>query len=158
MLAKRFWRPCGAVQVAEGAEARIDTQAFLEQWKNELGITVEIRQTDFATFLADQDAGRLQMFNAGWIVDYPDPENILDLLFHSQSTINRTGYSNAEVDDIVERARVESDQELRLRLYQQAERLVVSDAGWLPLYFSQSHIVVNSDVEGWFEPPMRPTR
>lgn len=146
--------PIVLTEVGGGAEARIDTQAFLEQWKNELGIIVEIRQTDFATFLADQDAGRLQMFNAGWIVDYPDPENILDLLFHSQSTINRTGYSNAEVDRILEQARVESDPELRLRLYQQAERLVVSDAGWLPLYFSQSHVVVNAAVGGWFEPPM----
>ena len=43
-------------EVGGGAEAAIDTQAFLEQWRTELGLDVEIRQTDFATFLAEQDA------------------------------------------------------------------------------------------------------
>lgn len=71
-------------EVGGGAEGRIDTQAFIQQWREELGIEVRIQQTDFATFLADQDAGRLQMFNAGWIMDYPDPEDILDLKFHTE--------------------------------------------------------------------------
>ena len=141
-------------EVGGGAEGRIDTQAFLEQWRTELGIDVEIRQTDFATFLADQDAGRLMMFNAGWIMDYPDPEDILDLKFHSGSSLNDVNYANAEVDGLLERARTERDPEARLQLYQRAERLIVEDAAWLPLYFSQSHVVINEAVIGWFEPPM----
>ncbi len=141
-------------EVGGGAEARVDTQAFLEQWRNVLGITVEIRQTDFATFLADSDAGRLQMFNAGWILDYPDPEDILDLKFHSRSSLNDVGYANPEVDALLDRGRVERDPAARIALYQQAERLIVEDVAWIPLYFSVSHVVVNKAVEGWFEPPM----
>jgi len=141
-------------EVGGGAEAAIDTQAFLEQWRNELGLDVEIRQTDFATFLAEQDAGELQMFNAGWIMDYPDPEDILDLKFHSASQLNDLEYENPEVDSLLERARVELDPELRLELYRDAELLIVDDAAWLPLYFSQTHVVVNEAVNGWFEPPM----
>ncbi len=141
-------------EVGGGAEARTDTQAFLEQWRNELGIEVEIRQTDFATFLADQDAGRLQMFNAGWIMDYPDAEDILDLKFHSSSSLNDVGYSNEDVDALLEEARVESDPNRRISLYQDAERLIIDDVGWIPLYFSVSHVVISTDVEGWFEPPM----
>ena len=141
-------------EVGGGAEARIDTQAFLEQWRIELGIDVEIRQTDFATFLAEQDAGELQMFNAGWIMDYPDPEDILDLKFHSASQLNDLGYGNPQVDALLEEARTEQDSELRLQLYRDAEQLIIDDAAWLPLYFSQSHVVVNEVVKGWFEPPM----
>ncbi len=141
-------------EVGGGAEGRIDTQAFIQQWREELGIEVRIQQTDFATFLADQDAGRLQMFNAGWIMDYPDPEDILDLKFHSRSELNDVGYANAEVDALLEQARVEQDADARLGLYRRVERLIVEDAAWLPLYFSQSHVVVSEDVEGWFEPPM----
>ena len=141
-------------EVGGGAEARTDTQAFLEQWRNELGISVEIRQTDFATFLADSDAGRLQMFNGGWIMDYPDPEDILDLKFHSESPLNDIGYSNPEVDALLDRARVEPDPARRIVLYQDAERLIVEDVAWIPLYFSVSHVVVNEAIEGWFEPPM----
>ena len=146
--------PIVITEVGGGAEARIDTQAFLEQWRTELGIEVEIRQTDFATFLSEQDAGELQASNAGWIMDYPDPEDILDLKFHSSSQLNDLGYENPVVDDLLERARVELDPELRLELYRDAERLIVDDAAWLPLYFSQSHVVVNPAVQGWFEPPM----
>ena len=146
--------PIVLTEVGGGAEARTDTQAFLEQWRNELGIAVEIRQTDFATFLADQDAGRLQMFNAGWIMDYPDAEDILGLKFHSESSLNDVGYSNPEVDLLLDEARIERDPQRRLELYQQAELLIVDDVAWIPLYFQLSHVVINPDIEGWFEPPM----
>ena len=141
-------------EVGGGAEGRIDTQAFIQQWKEELGIDVRIEQTDFATILARQDEGSLQMFNAGWIMDYPDPEDILDLKFYSGSALNDVNYSNTDVDAILEEARIEQDPGRRLELYQQAEILIIEDAAWLPLYFSQSHVVINEDVEGWFEPPM----
>ena len=146
--------PMIITEVGGGAEARIDTQAFLEQWRIELGLDVEIRQTDFATFLSEQDAGLLQMFNAGWIMDYPDPEDILDLKFHSSSELNDLGYENAVVDDLLEKARVELDPVFRLELYREAERLIIEDAAWLPLYFSQNHVVVKPEISGWFEPPM----
>lgn len=146
--------PIVLTEVGGGAEARTDTQAFLEQWRTELGIEVEIRQADFATFLADQDSGRLQMFNAGWIMDYPDAEDILDLKFHSFSSLNDVGYSNSDVDALLDDARVETDPARRIALYQNAERLIIDDVAWIPLYFSLAHVVVNADVDGWFEPPM----
>ena len=39
-------------------------------------------------------------------------------------------------------------------VFRDVEQLIVDDAAWLPLYFSQAHVVVNEDVVGWFEPPM----
>jgi oligopeptide transport system substrate-binding protein len=146
--------PIVVTEVGAGAEGRVDTQAFLEQWRTVLGIRVEIKQADQATFLADQDAGRLQMFNSGWIMDYPDAEDVLDLKFHSNSTLNDLNYSNPQVDGLLNQARVERDPERRIRLYQDAEKLIVQDAVWIPLYFSQAHVVVNKAVKGWFEPPM----
>lgn len=146
--------PIVITEVGGGAEGRIDTQAFIEQWRTELGVQVDIRQTDFATFLADSDAGRLQMFNGGWIMDYPDPESVLDLKFHSRSSLNDIGYSNPQVDELLERARSERDPGLRLELYRQAEQVIVDDVAWLPLYFSQSHVVVAPEIDGWFEPPL----
>ena len=58
----------------------------------------QIAQTEAASFFDDLDRGRLQMFDIGWIMDYPDPEDIIDLLFHSTSRQNNTGYSNPQVD------------------------------------------------------------
>ncbi|MDA1010604.1 MAG: ABC transporter substrate-binding protein, partial [Chloroflexi bacterium] len=141
-------------EVGAGAEASIDMQAFLEQWRTELGLQVEINQTDFATFLRDQDEGRLTAYSAGWIMDYPDPEDILDIKLHTESSLNTIGYSNPQVDEILDRARTEQDQELRMALYREVEQLVIDDAPWLPLYFGVQHVVVHPAVEGWFEPPM----
>lgn len=141
-------------EVGAGAEASIDMQAFIEQWREHLGIDVQVRQTDFASFLAAQDEGELQAFSAGWIMDYPDPEDILDIKFHTESSLNDIGYSNPQVDALLEEARVEQDSERRLALYQEVEQLLVTEAAWLPLYFGVTHVVVKDNVSGWFEPPM----
>ncbi|HRC61724.1 MAG TPA: peptide ABC transporter substrate-binding protein [Dehalococcoidia bacterium] len=141
-------------EIGGGAEGSVDTQAFIEQWKNVLGVDVQIRQSDAATFFADVDAGKLQMFSSGWIMDYPDPENILDLKFYSKSSLNDIEYSNPQLDKLLEQARVERDPAARLKLYQDAEKLILGDAAILPLYFSQNHVVVNKAIKGWIEPPM----
>lgn len=141
-------------EIGGGAEGSVDTQAFIEQWRNVLGVEVQIRQSDAATFYADVDAGRLQMFSTGWIMDYPDPENILDLKFYSSSSLNDIEYANPAIDRILERARTEANPTARIGLYQEAEKAILDDAAVLPLYFSQNHVVVNEAVKGWVEPPM----
>ena len=141
-------------QQGGGASASFDFQAFIEEWRTELGIEARIQQLDFGSFLAEQNQGRLQAAAGGWSLDYPDPESILDLKFHSESALNDIGYSNPEVDSLLERARVEQDPDLRIELYQQAEQLIIYDAVWIPLYFPVAHVVVNADVEGWFEAPI----
>ena len=137
-----------------GASASPDTEAYIEQWKTILGINIEIKQLDFSTFIADQQAGKLQMFTAGWVMDYPDPEDLLDLKFNSKSPLNDQNYSNPDVDKLLDQARTDQDTNHRLDLYRQAEKLLINDASWLPLYYSVSHQVVNASVKGWFEPPM----
>ena len=141
-------------EVGAGAEASIDMQAFIQQWIEHLGIQVEVRQTDFASFLQQQDRRELQAFSAGWIMDYPDPEDILDIKFHTESSLNDIGYSNPDVDALLEEARVEQNPDRRLALYQEVEELLLEEAAWLPLYFGVNHVVVKDQVIGWFEPPM----
>ena len=72
------------------------------------------------------------MFQIGWIADYPDPENFLDLLFHGDSKNNHTGFNNAEVNELLERARVEQREDVRYDLYRQAEELILEQAPWIP--------------------------
>ena len=142
----------GTVTITEiggGANAGVATQAILEMWRNNLGVEVSIAQTEAASFFDDLDRGRLQMFDIGWIMDYPDPEDIIDLLFHSTSRQNNTGYSNAQVDSLVTQARTEQDSTKRLQLYQQAEQLIIQDAPWIPLFFGRDHYVVKPNVKGY---------
>jgi len=141
-------------EVGGGANVGFDTQAMVEMWKENLGIDVEIEQTEAATFFDDLDSGRLQMFVTGWIMDYPDPEDILDVHFYSQSRLNNTRYSNPALDALLEQARTEQDVNRRLSLYQQAEQIVIEDAVWVPLYNGRDHALVKPYVKGFEFPPM----
>jgi ABC-type oligopeptide transport system substrate-binding subunit len=137
-----------------GATASFDTQAILEMLKQNLGVDVSIAQSEAASFFDDLDRGKLQMFSIGWIMDYPDPEDIIDLLFHSRSRQNNTGYSNPEVDALVEQARTETDVTKRLQLYQQAEAIILQDSPWIPMFFGKDHFVVKPYVKGWTSVPI----
>ena len=126
----------------------------LQQWKDTLGLNIEIKQLDFASFIQDQQQGKLQLFNAGWVMDYPDPEDIVDLKFNSASPLNDGKYTNAAVDQALNAARSEPDTNKRLDLYRQAEKQILQDAAVVPLYFEEAHQVVSPAIKGWFNPPM----
>lgn len=141
-------------EIGGGATAGVITQAVVEMWKDVLGVDVEIQQTEEATFWQDLDAGRFQMFTAGWIMDYPDPEDILDILFSSTSRQNSSRYSNPEVDALLVQARTEADVATRMGLYQQAEQMILEDAPWIPLFNGRGHVVVKPYVKGYVLPAM----
>ena len=138
-----------------GANVSLDMEVILQMWEINLGITAEFQQTEYATFLKDLHKGRFQMFDIGWIADYPDPENFLDILFHSESTNNHTHYSNPEVDELLVRARVETDTTARYALYNQAEQIILEDAPWVPLWFDgESKLLVKPNVHDYLLPPL----
>ncbi len=125
-----------------GSSVGLDLEVILEMWRQTLGIEVEVLQTEFATYLQDLNKRRFEMFQIGWIADYPDPENFLDILFHSESGNNHTGYSNPEVDRLLEQARTEPIEDVRFELYNRAERLILQDAPWIPLWYSGDRFVL----------------
>ena len=138
-----------------GANVSLDMEVILQMWERNLGITAEFQQTEFATFLKDLHKGRFQMFDIGWIADYPDPENFLDILFHSESTNNHTHYSNPEVDELLVQARVEKDTSRRYALYNEAEQMILDDAPWVPLWFDgESKLLVKPNVHDFLLPPL----
>lgn len=141
-------------EIGGGASAGVATQAIVDQWRQNLGVDVSIQQSEAATFFNDLDSGRMQMFDIGWIMDYPDPEDIIDLLFYSGSRQNNTNYSNPQVDQLVTEARTEQDFTKRADLYQQAERIILQDAPWIPLFYGQDHLVVKPYVQGYGPEPM----
>lgn len=136
-------------EIGGGASAGFTTQAILEMWRQNLGVDVSIAQAEAASFFDDLDRGTMQMYSIGWIMDYPDPEDILDLLFHSTSRQNNTNYSNPDFDALVEEARGLSDFEQRAALYRDAEKILMEDAPWIPLFFGRDHFVVKPYVQGY---------
>ena len=138
-----------------GASVGLDMEVMLRSWQETLGVEVEIQQTEWATFLQDLHKRRFQMFVIGWGADYPDPENFLDILFHSESTNNWGAYSNREVDSLLEKARVEPDQIARFQQYNRIEQLIVDDAPWVPLWHStERKVLIKPQVKDYFLVPM----
>ncbi|MFN3974032.1 MAG: ABC transporter substrate-binding protein [Dehalococcoidia bacterium] len=139
-----------------GGSAGLDLEVIMDQWKQTLGVEVEVQQVEWATFLQELNRGTLQAFaGLGWSADYPDPQDFLDILFHSKSAQNHTFYSNPEVDLLLEQARVEQDWNKRVALYNKAEETIIRDAAWVPLWYSgERFALIKPYVKGYKLTPM----
>ena len=139
-----------------GAAISPSIEAMLAMWEENLGVEISILQTEWAIFLQDLHQNRFQMFGGlGWIADYPDPENFLDVLFHSESTNNQSEYTNRQLDRLLELARVEQDEAVRFDLYHQSEEIIVDDAPWIPLWHSNGgYVLVKPEVSDYFLFPL----
>ena len=127
-----------------------DVAFVVDSWRRHLGVEVEVRQLvpDLYFYQLEQEVDNL--FDMGWVADYPDPENFLDILFHSQNHVNNPGrYANPEVDRLLEEARTEQDVARRMALYNQAERLIISDAAAIPLTHGRDYLLVKPYVRGF---------
>ena len=131
-------------------------EVIIEMWREVLGVEVEVQQVEWATYLDDLHDGKFQAFaGLGWEADYPDPQDFLDILFHTESGINHGLYSNKEVDEILEEARIETDVARRVELYRQAEEMIVDDAAWVPLWFTgEQHFLIKGHIQDFKPTPM----
>src|SRR3990172_6235983 len=136
-----------------GASPSDSLEAIVAMWEENLGGTITIEQQDSGLFFQSVQDHDYQIASLGWIADYPDPQNFLDLKLHSQSPINDQQYSNPAVDALLDQARTELDEATRLDLYQEAERLIVADAPWIPLTHSKPGILIKPYVKGYETPP-----
>ena len=139
-----------------GGTIGLDLEVVIEMWKQTLGIEVEIQQVEWATYLQDLDQQKFQAYaGLGWQADYPDPQDFLDILFHTQSSLNHGEYTNPELDAVLEEARTETDVNRRVELYHQAEKMIVEDAAWLPLWYDgERHVLVKNHVKDYRITPM----
>jgi len=123
--------------------------AIIQEWQQNLGVEISVRQVETERLIYNLKQEKDEMFTLGWIADYPDPHNFLDVLFYTGSEVNISEYSNASLDTLLDQAAVEQDETTRLAMYQQAEQLVVDDAPCIPLWHNTNYILVKSYVKGY---------
>ena len=124
-------------------------QAIINEWQVNLGVTVNVRQLEPSVFLYNLKQEKDQMFYSGWIADYPNPQDFLDVLFRTGADFNSGGYSNKTVDSLLDQAAAATDANASFALYQQAQRLILGDAAVLPLFFGQEYILVKPYITGF---------
>ena len=98
-----------------------------------LGITVNIRTVDFATWLDEQNSGSFDLLMMGWLGNI-DPDDFYYAQHHSAGGSNAQGYANPEVDALLEEARIETDADARKELYAQAAATIADEASYIYLY------------------------
>jgi len=128
--------------------------AIVQEWQQNLGVEISVRQLEPEIFTYNLKQEKDDMFILGWIADYPDPHTFLDILFYTGSENNIFGYSNLDLDALLDQAAIEQDRAVRLAMYQQAEQLVVDDAPCLPLFHGTNYILVKSYVKGYELSPL----
>ena len=125
--------------------------SVLQHQLAEVGIDMEIRSNEFATFYADVIAGNFQMYSLRWIGGNNDPD-IFNFIFHSEAIppggANRGHYRNSDVDAWIEAARRESDTEARRDHYRNVQRAVSEDLPYVNLWYLDNVAVFNRRVRG----------
>jgi oligopeptide transport system substrate-binding protein len=124
-------------------------EAIINEWRINLGVEVTVRQLEPDRFIYHLKEEKNEMFDMGWIADYPHPQDFLDVLFRTGAENNYAGYTNQAVDDLLDKAALEADTQQSLALYTQAEQLLVDDATMLPLWFGQNYTLVKPYVTGY---------
>jgi ABC-type transport system substrate-binding protein len=138
-----------------GSYVSVSVAAMAEMWEQELGVQIKIENIEYNYYYEQIYSGNHgQIFGGGWCADYPDPENFADVLFHSGSVQNHGGYSNPELDALLEAARIERDVPTRIAMYQQAEQIIVNDAPVIFTTHSLSYELVKPYVKGFVFTPI----
>lgn len=140
------------IRMVEGGFGESDdpfTNLLLSMWQETLGVQVKIEYVDPMDLTRAAKTANGHIVSYGWCADYPDPENFLDVLFHTGSDFNVANYSNPEVDRLLEQARTELDPLARIALYQRVEKLLLQDYATIPLQISQSYVLVSSRIQGY---------
>jgi len=120
--------------------------AVLQQQLRAVGIILDIRTFEFATFFSDVTRGAFQFYSLRWIGGNEDPD-IFEYIFHSSkfppNGANRGYYANPRVDALIDRARSELDQKTRKQLYAEIQQILAQEVPYIDLWY-QDNVLVHS--------------
>jgi len=124
--------------------------SFRSQWRENLDLEMNWQVITFEESI-DKRAYKPHLSIRTWGAEYPDPDDFL----RKNAFWIYTGWQNKFYERLVEQARVTVDQEKRLRLYRQADRILIEEAVILPLSYLRSHYLVKPWVKRFPTSPIR---
>jgi peptide/nickel transport system substrate-binding protein len=124
--------------------------AALQQQLRGVGIALDIKSFETATFLSDVTKGEFQIYSLRWIGGNEDPD-MFDLVFNSERTppkgANRGYYHNPRVDALIAQGLAETNQEKRKKIYAELQQLVAADLPYINLWFFDNVLVHSKRLE-----------
>jgi oligopeptide transport system substrate-binding protein len=119
--------------------------AISQMWKEKLGAQVTPTNLEWKTFLSEKHIGNFAVARHGWIGDYNEASTFLNLMLKDSGN-NDGGWSNAEYDSLLEKARSRDDPSA---LYAQAEDILWEEFPMAPIYFYTNVALVNPRLHGY---------
>ncbi|MGB2837963.1 MAG: ABC transporter substrate-binding protein, partial [Candidatus Sulfotelmatobacter sp.] len=122
--------------------------AVMQQQLREVGIALDIRSFESATFFADVIHGAFQLYGLRWVGGNEDPD--IFYVFHSSrfppNGANRGHYSNPRIDALIDQARREVDPKVRKPIYAEIQRILAEQLPYIDLWYLDNVLVHNKRV------------
>ena len=136
---------------ANDAGYHIPVAEYLQQAWSELGITMNIDKVDWASFLPLRRAGDYDISRNGWVMDYNDASNMLEL-FTTGNGNNDGKYSNPEFDAAIEASKV-ADKTVHFEQLHKAEDILMEDMGCIPVAYYNDFWLQSPSLKGTWHSP-----
>lgn len=118
------------------------------EWKKNLGVDVKLENKEWKQFLDDLHEGRYQIGRFGWIGDYSDPVNFLELFKEKNGSLNDTHWESPKYKALLEQSATESDPEKRTAILKQAEQILMDEMPVMPIYYYTNSWIQNEKLSG----------
>jgi oligopeptide transport system substrate-binding protein len=129
-------------------------EAVQEMLKRNLGVKIKLANQEWKTYLETTKQSNFQMARMGWIGIFVDPTVILDY-YLGDSPNNRTNWVNKQFDDLMAKAKVEQDDKKRYELLHEAEKVLMTDMPFIPVYFYSQNYLTSPKFKGIVYPVNR---
>ncbi|AVA22376.1 peptide ABC transporter substrate-binding protein [Rhizobium sp. LEGMi198b] len=123
--------------------------AIAAMWKP-LGVDIELYNTETKVHYDEMQRGQVEIGRAGWLADYNDPINFLNLL-STGVEMNYGRWSNPDYDALIKRGNEQTDLKKRAEIYKKAEQLALDDSAAIPIYYYVSQNIVAPKVQGFVD-------
>ena len=129
---------------------RLTSEAIADQWKR-VGVDLELRPLEFATFYADVSRGSFQIYSLRWVGGNNDPD-LFESVFSSKKMppagSNRGHYKNAELDSLLDQSRIEMDSVKRKKILARVQEIVATDEPYINLWYVDNVCVHRERLAG----------
>jgi peptide/nickel transport system substrate-binding protein len=144
------------LKISTNEETRLQS-TVMQQDLRRVGIDLDVRSYEFATFYADVLKGDFQIFSLQWVGGALADPDIIRRVFHSNQVppagFNRGYYSNPEVDRLIDQASQALTEEERRAKYSRAQQLIAEDAPYIPIWNRVNAILAQPGFTGLHLPP-----
>lgn len=124
---------------------------YLQQAYAELGITLEIEVVEWSSFTPMRRAGEYEMARNGWVMDYSDASNMLELMYSTNGN-NDGKYNNPEFDAAIDASRV-ADPKAHSEALHKAEDIMMADTSCIPVAYYADFWLQSPSLKGTWHSP-----